>query len=43
MKKFADAFRGLGLALREKSVRIQCVLGLMAVIGGIIIRLDFYE
>ena len=43
MKKFRDAFGGLGLALKEKSVRIQCVLGVLAIIGGIIIRLDCYE
>ena len=43
MKKFTDAFRGLSLALREKSVRIQCALGMLTVAGGIIIRLDHYE
>lgn len=43
MKKFKDAFNGLKEALKEKSVLIQCVLGLMAIIGGLIIRLDIYE
>ena len=43
MKKFSDAFNGLKDALKEKSVIIQCILGLMAIIGGIIIRLDIYE
>ena len=43
MKKFKDAFNGLKEALKEKSVLIQCILGVMAIIGGLIIRLDIYE
>lgn len=43
MKKFLDAFSGLKLALSHKAVVIQVVLGIMAVIGGIIIKLDYYE
>lgn len=43
MKKFIDAFNGLKIALKEKSVIIQCILGLMAIIGGLIIKLDEYE
>ena len=43
MKKFADSFNGLKLALSHKAVKIQCVLGLMALAGGLIIRLDHYE
>ncbi len=43
MKKFADAFHGLKIALRHKAVVVQCVLGLMAIIGGLAISLDFYE
>ena len=43
MKKFADAFNGLKIALGHKAVLIQFVLGLMAIVGGLIIRLDYYE
>ncbi len=43
MKKFADAFLGLKIALKHRAVRVQCALGVMAVIGGAIIRLDFHE
>ena len=43
MKKFADAFHGLKLALDHKAVLIQCILGIMAVIGGLVIHLDHYE
>ncbi|MCR4856314.1 MAG: diacylglycerol kinase [Erysipelotrichaceae bacterium] len=42
-RKFADTFNGLKIALKHKAVMIQFVLGLMAVIGGLIIRLDHYE
>lgn len=43
MKKFADSFAGLKTALAHKAVMTQCVLGGMAIIGGIIIKLDHYE
>ena len=43
MKKFKDAFNGVKIAVKHKAVLIQFVLGLMAVIGGLIIRLDHYE
>ena len=43
MKKFKDAFNGLRIAFGHKAVVIQVVLGIMAVIGGIIIKLDHYE
>ena len=43
MKKFEDSFRGLKYALGHKAVQIQCVLGVFAIIGGIIIHLDHYE
>ena len=42
-KKFADSFRGLKYALGHKAVRIQFFLGLLAILGGLIIRLDHYE
>lgn len=43
MKKFIDAFNGLKIALSHKAVVLQIVLGVMAIIGGIIIKLDYYE
>lgn len=43
MKKFLDAFNGLKIALNHKAVITQIILGVMAVIGGIIIKLDHYE
>ena len=43
MKKFFDAFNGLNIALNHKAVMVQIVLGIMAIIGGVIIKLDHYE
>ncbi len=43
MKKFVPAFQGLKIAIRDKGIRIQFILGIMAVIGGFVIRLDVYE
>lgn len=43
MKKFLDAFNGLKIAFSHKAVIVQAVLGTMAIIGGIIIKLDYYE
>lgn len=43
MKKFKDAFNGLKIAFNHKAVVIQMILGICAVIGGIIIKLDYYE
>ena len=43
MKKFLDALNGLKIALNHKACLIQIVLGIMAIIGGIIVRLDIYE
>lgn len=43
MKKFKDAFNGLKIALSHKAVIIQIVLGVFAIIGGLIISLDYYE
>lgn len=43
MKKFIDAFNGLRIAFSHKAVVIQIVLGILAIIGGIIIKLDYYE
>ncbi len=43
MKKFLPAFCGLKTAFGDKGIRIQCVLGAMAVIGGLLIHLDAYE
>jgi len=43
MKKFKDAFNGLIIAVLHKAVCIQIILGLLAVIGGFIVKLDYYE
>jgi len=43
MEKFKVAFKGIKDALKHKAVIIQCVLGVLAVIGGLIIKLDYYE
>ncbi len=43
MKKFSDAFRGLGDVLHHRAVLTQIFLGICAVIGGIIIKLDYTE
>ena len=43
MKKFLDAFNGIRIALNHKAVLVQFVLGILAIIGGIIIKLDIYE
>jgi len=43
MNKFKVAFRGIKDAFSHKAVRIQCVLAVLAIIGGLIIKLDFYE
>ena len=43
MKKFGNAFLGLRVALKENSVIVQCVLAVLAIIGGISISLDHYE
>lgn len=41
--KFKHAFDGLKEAFKEKAVITQVVLAIMAIIGGIIIKLDIYE
>ena len=43
MKKFKDAFNGLKIAFRHKAVIVQIIMAVMAVIGGIIIKLDTHE
>ena len=43
MKKFIDSFNGLKIALAHKAVMIQIILACLAIIGGIIIKLDYYE
>ena len=43
MKKFKDAFNGLANAFRHRAVMTQAILGVMAIIGGVIIRLDYHE
>lgn len=43
MKKFRDAFNGISYALKHRAVLIQLILGVCAIIGGLIIKLDYYE
>ena len=43
MKKFKYAFEGLKCALKQKAVMTQVILAIMAIIGGLIIKLDIYE
>ena len=43
INKFRYSFEGLKACLKDKSIVIQLILGILAVIGGFIIRLDFYE
>lgn len=42
-KKFQDAFHGLMLGFADKSVRIQWILGLLAVGAGLIMKLESME
>lgn len=43
MKKFLDAFNGIKIAFKHKSVIIQIILGFIAIIGGVIVKLNYYE
>ncbi|MDO4941044.1 MAG: diacylglycerol kinase family protein [Erysipelotrichaceae bacterium] len=43
MKKFTDAINGLKIGFSHKAVLVQVFLGILAIIGGIIIKLDYYE
>ncbi len=43
MKKFANAFRGLLVALSHKDVAIQAILAIGTVILGFILNLDIIE
>lgn len=43
MNKFKNAVNGLKIALNHKAVLIQIVLGALAIMGGLIIGLDYYE
>ena len=43
MKKFIPAFHGLKIAHKDKGIRIQLILGSMAIVGGLIIRLEACE
>ena len=42
-QKFKYAFSGLKVCLKDKSIVIQLILAIMAIVGGLIIRLDYYE
>lgn len=43
MKKFKYAFDGLKYAFKQKAVLTQGILAILAIIGGLIIKLDNYE
>lgn len=43
MNKFKWAINGLKLALKDKAILTQIILAIMAIIGGLIIKLDEYE
>lgn len=43
MDKFKHAFDGIKLCIKDKAVITQVILGIFAIIGGIIIKLDIYE
>lgn len=43
MKKFKVAFNGIKEGIKHKAILIQIILGFMAVLGGIIIKLNYYE
>lgn len=43
MKKFKDAFSGLKVGINHKAIRIQMLLAILAIIGGLIVKLDEYE
>lgn len=43
MNKFKYALIGLKGALKEKAIITQIILAILAIIGGIIIKLDEYE
>lgn len=43
MDKFKYAFEGLKYAFKQKAVFTQAVLAILAIIGGLIIKLDVYE
>ena len=41
--KFKHAFDGIKDAFKQKSVIIQAILAILAILGGLIIKLDSYE
>lgn len=43
MKKFKVAFNGIKEGIKHQAILIQVILGFMAVLGGIIIKLNYYE
>ncbi len=42
-KKFMDAFRGIKVALKSKSIQLQFCFALIAIIASIIFKFTFYE
>ena len=43
MKKFADAWRGIMTSLQHRSVRIQYLLAVAALLAGIFLKLSFED
>ena len=43
IQKFKYAFNGLKECFKDRSILIQFVLAILAIIGGLLIRLDYYE
>lgn len=43
MKKFQVAFNGILLALKHPSVQIQVLLGVVTIIAGFVLKIDYYE
>ncbi len=43
MKKFQVAFNGILEALKHKAVLIQVILGLITLVAGFVLKLDYYE
>lgn len=43
MKKFQVAFEGLAVALKDKSVQIQCFFALCALVAGVVLQFNSIE
>ena len=43
INKFRVAFKGLFNALNDKSVKLQVILGIIAICAGFVVKLDYIE